>query len=813
MHRFRPTGRLLVAASAIAATTVAAAAATAAPTGDSPYARGQAALDRIGNRLPAIAARHRLDASELASMLLDDDTLVVDRDGGLAYFDVLAPEEPVATAEGGAATPPVSGPEFQLASLPGAAYTIYLDFDGHTTTGTTWNNQYGIPTIVSPPYDTDGQPDTWSSSELAVIENSWAAVAEDFAPWQVNVTTIDPGAEALSYSGPGDTEWGVRVVITEDTWANCGCGGHAYIGAFDDPFDEPAFVYNHSFIGVSEAISHEVGHTLYLAHDGTTTGDAYYIGHDGTGPGWAPIMGVGYYEEVTQWSQQEYRNANNSGAGANYGQGADDLAVISNTGLGNIPIRVDDHGDAGAAPTPLGSGSPSANGVIETRTDVDTFSFATSGGSVSLTASPASVAPNLDIALTLRDREGNVVASSNPVDDLAAPIATTVTAGSYTIEIDGAGVGSPMASAPSGYTDYGSIGQYTLTGTIAGAALPDATPPAVPTNLVGALSGGDADLSWDDNAEIDLGGYVVQRDSGAGFGDVSTVGTSSLLDTTAPSGDISYRVMAVDIWGNRSDPSAVVTMNVPVVLVSHATGETSAAGTVSGSFTATHTAGGAGQVITEADATGKPSNEFDHLEHIWQIPATTGDHSLTIHATTVDGGDADSGVVFDVSSDGSTWDRVAAVPPNGSISNSYAIGRRTGTVFVRVTDTDRSRGQRSHDRVTVDFLELTADGIVVDDPDPTSVIASLSPWQPGGGNGQQHGGARVTITDDHGAPVGGATVVVRFGGVFGGSLSGTTDGSGTVSFATTGSARKPDFSVCVASVAAALPYVPGPEGC
>ena len=57
-------------------------------------------------------------------------------------------------------------------------------------------------------------------------------MTEDFAPFDLNVTTIDPGVEALVRSGAGDTQWGVRVVVTEDKFANCNCGGFAYIGSF-----------------------------------------------------------------------------------------------------------------------------------------------------------------------------------------------------------------------------------------------------------------------------------------------------------------------------------------------------------------------------------------------------------------------------------------------------------------------------------------------------------------------------------------------------------------------------------------------------
>ena len=467
-----------------------------APTTDA-YVRGQAAVDRLGNDLARAARDSGFGPEELEAMLLSDPTLYVDRAGGLAYFDVLAPEEQASfepqAADQPVAAPPTSGPEFQLESLPGAAKTIYLDFDGHTTTGTTWNSQYGVSTIVSPPYDIDGNPNSWSARELQIIRESWEVVAEDYAPWNVNVTTKAPPVDDLRRSGTGDARWGARAVITDDTFANCGCGGHAYIGAFDDSVDEPTFVYNSSFVGVSEAISHEVGHMLLLAHDGKTDGTEYYRGHIGGGtPGWAPIMGASYYQPVTQWSRQEYYTANNDGSGANFGNGRDDVAIIGGFGNGNdFGVRPDDHGGL-SNPTALSGASPSVSGIISTRTDVDSFSFTTGGGPVSFDAEPADIGPNLDISLTLRNSFGAVVTSNNPQGALDASISANVGAGTYTVSIDGIGVGNPANSTPTGYSDYGSLGQYTLTGSISGVGgAPGLTTLSAPcTVTTGTLSAG-----------------------------------------------------------------------------------------------------------------------------------------------------------------------------------------------------------------------------------------------------------------------------------------------------------------------------------
>ncbi len=46
---------------------------------------------------------------------------------------------------------------FLLHSLPNANHTIYLDFDGHVTEGTTWNSQSERSSIVSPAYDPSGK--------------------------------------------------------------------------------------------------------------------------------------------------------------------------------------------------------------------------------------------------------------------------------------------------------------------------------------------------------------------------------------------------------------------------------------------------------------------------------------------------------------------------------------------------------------------------------------------------------------------------------------------------------------------------------
>jgi hypothetical protein len=50
-------------------------------------------------------------------------------------------------------TPLTVAQTFALHSRPNATRKILLDFDGHVTTGTAWNNAKGKDPIITPPYD------------------------------------------------------------------------------------------------------------------------------------------------------------------------------------------------------------------------------------------------------------------------------------------------------------------------------------------------------------------------------------------------------------------------------------------------------------------------------------------------------------------------------------------------------------------------------------------------------------------------------------------------------------------------------------
>ena len=445
--------------------------AAAQPPGLS-HARGQAAIAQLAARLPAVAAQHNMAAARLRELFLSDPYLAVDEADNLLFVDEFTPEEAVGaegTAEATAlALQPLSD-TFFLHSLPGATKVIYLDFDGHTTTGTSWN---GGATMVSAAFSIDADA-AFSATELERIQYIWQRVAEDFLPYGVDVTTQDPGVEALRKLGTGDQAWGQRVVISPSNWYNTGAGGVAYIGSFSWSSDTPCFVFT-AQLGTgnekytAEAATHEAGHTVGLYHDGVNGGSAYYSGHNG----WAAVMGVGYYQGLVQWSKGEYPGANNT---------ENDLTIMTSYGF---TVRPDDHGNTAASATPLvvtNSTSVSGGGIIERPTDIDHFSFLTGAGTITLNVTGAARSPNLDIKAELYDSVGVIVATANSSASLNASISLYLAAGTYTLAIDGVGNGDLVT----GYSDYGSIGEYSISGTIVSPGVaqpPVAAASATPTS-------------------------------------------------------------------------------------------------------------------------------------------------------------------------------------------------------------------------------------------------------------------------------------------------------------------------------------------
>lgn len=456
---------------------------------------GAAAIRELGADLPLAAAKIDSSSADFRALLRSDPTMRVDECG-----QTFVVEPPMTTAEKAAAasaddaqvsaTPQslnAGGDAFMLNSRPGSQRTIYLDFDGQEIVGTVWNDVHSD--VLAPPFDTNGNA-AFSTAEQAAIGNIWLRVAEDYASFDVNVTTQDPGQAAITRSDPSDVLYGTRALITMDAvlyvdqCGTGGCGGIAVVNAFDQATQhdelQPALVFQRGLGGsnataktIAEAVTHEVGHNLGLHHDGKGV-EGYYEGQ----AAWAPIMGVGYYRPVTQWSKGEYTGAN---------MHEDDLAVIASHLHTSL---ADDHPNSATGATALAYAAPAVDGLIGTRSDSDWFRFTVPAGTgaTAVRVTPQTVSADLDASVTVYDGAGSLVMAANPsvawsgldeVTGLATSLTRTLAPGTYTAKVDGVGYGT---AATTGYSDYASLGRYTIS--VGGTA---SAPTPLPSTWTGTL--------------------------------------------------------------------------------------------------------------------------------------------------------------------------------------------------------------------------------------------------------------------------------------------------------------------------------------
>jgi hypothetical protein len=508
----------------------------------------------------------------------DVKTLHADDKGNIFYGDTLLPDQADAAAsapaEAEAAPVATLDDAFLLHSRPGAPNTVFIDFDGHTISGTAWNGS--ISSYNALPYDLDGSSSTFNDTERGRIVDVWHRVSEDLAPFNIDVTTQDPGSYDR-YTGH------ILVTHTIDGAGNNmpsnGGGGVAYVGVFGNSnyhtYYSPALVYyNHLGSGgetyVAEASSHEFGHNLGLSHDGTTSGTTYYQGHGSGLVSWAPIMGNSYYNNVTQWSQGEYTGAN---------QTQNDLSVID----GRLGYAGDDHGNSTASASALevtGDGTVvSSNpeydphniltenkGIIGSASDVDVFSFVSGAGTINLTITPAWDAfyrstsrrgANLDIDAELRNVGGSMVTSNDPSDNTSATINTVVSAGTYYLLVSGVG------NAVTPYSEYDSLGQFFINGSIPPAAADNTAPDPNPMAFASTPSA----ISYDAismtavTATDDLGSVQYSFNCSAGGAGCAGAnsgwqsGTSHTATGLAPSTQYTFTVQARDSSNNATTAS------------------------------------------------------------------------------------------------------------------------------------------------------------------------------------------------------------------------------------------------------------------
>ena len=548
--------------------------------------RHEEAIVALGNDLASVAVHYRKSPDELRSLFRRDKDARLDKDGRIMFVcDGLV--APVVSSQTNVSDIPVSALQpldqtFLLHSKTGSTKVIFLDFDGHTLSGNQWTASYnGGSNIVALPWDIDGNPAVFGDSERIAIQQIWLRVAEDYAPYDVDVTTEFPGEAAMTRANNSDQVYGTRALISPIGSYFGNPGGIAYLGVFDNTGNnnKPALIFPENLANfekyIAEAISHEVGHNLGLSHDGVTGGDPYYTGQGN----WAPIMGVGYYKPISHWSRGEYANANNL---------ENDLVVMTQNGLS---YRTDDFGSTIATAKAITGLSIATNGIIGRTNDVDFFSVQSGAGTAQITVTPWELGANLHLSVSLYDSAGVIITNREVSDNSSSGVqsvtfSATVAAGANYFSIDGTGAGVPNTT---GYSDYGSQGNYKLLITLPPPWqwLPTAGGSYSWTNTVNWVSGaipnsansiarlnnniaGAQTISL--NAPITLGqliigdtngthGFTIQNGSGGSMLFDVTSGSATILKTSGANDVISASLVLLDNLVVSNSTSARLTLS------------------------------------------------------------------------------------------------------------------------------------------------------------------------------------------------------------------------------------------------------------
>lgn len=276
------------------------------------------------------------------------------------------------------------------------------------------------------------------------------------------------------------------------------------------------------------------------------------------------------------------------------------------------------------------------------------------------------------------------------------------------------------------------------------------------------LSTGAASWAW----TFGDGGNSTQQNPNYTYNTAGTY-TVTLTATNACGSDGNTKVDYITVDPSTGGSKAFALSDLPVK------------GTVTGDYTDTHASDNVYEQLTEGESGGKPSRRYSTLDHSWNFNIAGGATiTFNVEAYRPDNAEGDN-FSFEYSTDNANFTALLIV--NSATEQMYTAAMPnslSGTVYIRVVDTDHTQGARIFDDVFVDYMYIELGGTAP--PPDTMHVNSVFVTRIGGKGNRYQGEATVTIYNRSGQPVVGASVSGAFSGPSSDSKSGTTDGSGSV---------------------------------
>jgi hypothetical protein len=337
-------------------------------------------------------------------------------------------------------------------SLPTASKKLFLDFSGNAaftfvnpTPFTAHGNGSNTTPISAFTLDSDSR--SFTAAELDAIHQIWMIIAEKYSPFNIDVTTEDPGnrthglTEQVIFGG-SDNDWYGRAaggLSAIGGFSDLALSNNCFVWTGDSNWSTPANVVSSIYFSAVTA-AHEAGHAFGLNHEKSPTSSdpEYYDGDLNR----VPIMGNAGNKGSKRaiWWQTNMEVLQNTAQPFQ-----DELAVIS----GTIGYRAD---VATATALSVSGTTYSGTGIIEQISDSDYFSLTTSAGTLGFQVNVAPLGAMLDAVLELRNSAGTLLYQADTSSLGESLPSMNVVAGTYYVVVRSKG-------------NYGDVGQYTVSGT------------------------------------------------------------------------------------------------------------------------------------------------------------------------------------------------------------------------------------------------------------------------------------------------------------------------------------------------------------